>query len=55
MDEYLGGGVYVRSDDSGGILLLTNDHLGHVNQIYLESEVFDKLIKFEGRYYLKGD
>ncbi len=44
--EYLGDGVYVYYDGSGGIELRANDHLNPTDKIYLEQYVLDKLVRF---------
>lgn len=46
--DYIGDGVYVEFDGYG-IMLKTNDQLHSTNEVYLEPEVFNKLVAFRER------
>lgn len=54
MKEYLGDSVYAESDNSGGIVLTTeNDSSGPSNTIYMEPQVFKALMLFQVRIQTK--
>jgi hypothetical protein len=44
--QYLGDGVYVRTDDAGNIILTTENGVEETNTIYLEPEVWSALQKW---------
>jgi len=44
--DYLGDGVYAEFDGFG-IWLYANDHQNPTDKIYLEPEVFARLLKFQ--------
>ena len=47
--KYLGDSVYV-SFDGNDFCLMTESHIEPTNKIYIEKEVYAKLIKFVGRF-----
>ena len=47
-EDYIGDGVYVEYDGTG-IMLKANCNSDPTDKVYLEAEVFDKLILFAKR------
>lgn len=47
--EYLGDSVYVTVDESGQLVLTTENGFGPTNTIYLEDAVFHALIDYASR------
>jgi hypothetical protein len=50
---YLGDSVYAEIDKHGMIKLTTDNGYGASNTIYLEKEVYDNLVKFHDKFFLK--
>lgn len=46
--EYLGDGVYVEINENGQIVLTTEDGIRATNTIYLEPEVYGRLVEYLG-------
>lgn len=52
---YLGDGVYVMQDWGGQIKLYTSNGVEVTNEIYLEREVFESLLRFAARVWRGKD
>lgn len=51
--KYLGDGVYVDLNDSFQIVLTTENGIEATNEIYLDDEIIDELIKWRSELYAK--
>ena len=49
LEDYIGDGVYVESDNYGGIWIKANHHEHPTDKVYLEPSVFEALLRFRER------